>query len=110
MKEILITSSVMIGFLVVIRAAFRGKVSQRLIYGAWLLVALRLLVPVQVGSFDFSLLTRAEPVVQAVDQIAQTPVAGPSREVAGRNDIFAYAYQVNADMGVRPPEAQVRRE
>ena len=49
MKEILITSSALIVALLLLRALFGGKVRRKLIYGAWLLVAARLLIPVQIG-------------------------------------------------------------
>ena len=80
MKEILITSSVMILAVIALRFLFRGRVSRRLIYGAWLLVALRLLIPIQFGQLDFSVLTQAKPVTDAITQIGQQPISGPSRE------------------------------
>ena len=43
MKEVLITSSVMILAVMILRFLFRTKVNRRLVYGVWLLVALRLL-------------------------------------------------------------------
>ena len=49
MKEILITSSVMILAVMILRFLCRIKVNRRLVYGVWLLVALRLLVPIQFG-------------------------------------------------------------
>ena len=80
MKEILITSSVLILAVIVLRFLFRKRVSRRIVYGAWLLVALRLLIPVQFGQLDFSVLTQAEPVTEVITEIAQKPVSGPSRE------------------------------
>ena len=59
MKEILITSSVLIAVLLLLRLIFAKKVSRVLIYSAWGLVALRLLIPVQIGELDFSVLTLA---------------------------------------------------
>lgn len=107
MKEIILTSSVMILVLVGLRALFRDKVSRRLIYGMWLLVALRLLIPVQFGSFQFSILNRTEPVTEAITEIAQNPVAGPSREevyqevvkdhIASGRPIFIPEVQVQVD-------------
>lgn len=46
MKEIIITSSVLILCIMLIRVIFRGKISSRLQYALWLLVALRLMIPV----------------------------------------------------------------
>ena len=56
MKEILITSTVLILCVLLIRRVFRGKISSRLQYALWLLVALRLMIPVSaefdLGSFS----------------------------------------------------------
>lgn len=86
MKEILITSSVLIVVILVARLLFRGKVSQRLIYAAWLLVALRLLIPIQFGQSQYSITTLTERIennskpIQQVQEAMDEPVAGPSRE------------------------------
>lgn len=51
MKEILITTTVLILCILLIRRIFRGKISSRLQYALWILVALRLLIPVS-AQFD----------------------------------------------------------
>ena len=86
MKAVIITSSLLIAVVLLLRWLFRGKVSQRLIYGAWLLVALRLLIPIQFGQSLFSVATltqqvesRSEPI-QQFQQALKDPVSGPSRE------------------------------
>ena len=45
MKEIIITSSVLILCIMLIRVIFKGKISSRLQYALWLLVAIRLIIP-----------------------------------------------------------------
>ena len=50
MKEILLTSSVLILALLALRRLFRRTVSRRMQYALWLLVLVRLLVPVNVGT------------------------------------------------------------
>ena len=79
MKEVIITSSVLILAVMGLRLLFRGRVRHGLIYGAWMLVAVRLLIPVQFGNFDFSILSRTEPVTEVMGQIAETPVSGQSQ-------------------------------
>lgn len=85
MKEILITSSVLIGVVLLTRWLFRGKVSQKLIYAAWLLVALRLLVPIQFGQSAYSVTTLTEKIesqskpIQQAQEVMDQPIAGPSR-------------------------------
>ncbi len=57
MKEILITATVMILCVLLIRRVFRGKISSRLQYALWLLVAIRLIVPVS-AEFDMGPFSR----------------------------------------------------
>ena len=54
--ETLVSSSVLIVVLAALRAILRGKISPRLQYGLWLLAALRLLVPVSIGSSPASVM------------------------------------------------------
>ena len=105
MKEILITSSVMILAVMILRFLFRTKVNRRLVYGVWLLVALRLLVPIQFGQLDFSVLTQAKPVTDAITDIAQRPVSGPSREELYQD---ALRQEISQGTPVFIPEVQDR--
>lgn len=80
MKEILISSSLLILLVLLLRWLLRGKVRQKLLYAAWLLVALRLLVPVQFGQWSYSVTSLTQTVaeqsetIQQAEQILQTPV------------------------------------
>ena len=87
MKEILITSSVLIAVLLLLRVIFAKKVNRVLIYGAWGLVALRLLIPVQIGQLDFSILTSAKPVTEAITEVSNKQVAGVTEQDAYREII-----------------------
>ena len=85
MTQILISSSLLIAVILLARWLLRKRVSKRLIYGAWLLVALRLLIPIQFGHSQYSVAAmteqleqRSEPI-QQVQQSLQDPIAGPSR-------------------------------
>ena len=67
MKEIIITSSVLILCIMLIRIVFKGRISGRLQYALWLLVALRLIVPssaqihIAIGSIEeFRIMDLAE--------------------------------------------------
>lgn len=103
MQEILITSSVLILALLVLRLVFGKKVRRRLIYGAWALVALRLLVPVQIGQLDFSILTSAKPMTEAITEVSNKQVAGVTEQDAYREIIKNY---VEKDQTVFTPEVQ----
>ena len=68
MREILLTSSVLILAVLLLRQVFRDRISRRVQYALWALVLVRLLVPVSLPSADFSVLSAAEPVGQAVTE------------------------------------------
>lgn len=74
MIQILLTSSVLILVLVAMRKLLRGKISLRLQYALWLLVALHLLVPVQIGASDFSLSSLSQKPEQAVQSLMERPL------------------------------------
>jgi beta-lactamase regulating signal transducer with metallopeptidase domain len=54
--EIIMTSSFLILIILVVRTLFKGKISARMQYVLWLLVAIRLLIPVNIIESDFSIL------------------------------------------------------
>lgn len=62
MKEILLTSSVLILALLALRRLFRRTISRRMQYTLWALVLVRLLVPLNVGTLAHNVLSAAEPV------------------------------------------------
>lgn len=66
MREVVLTSSVLILALLLLRQAFREKISRRVQYALWGLVLVRLLVPVSLPALDWSLLTVAEPVGETI--------------------------------------------
>ncbi len=74
MKEILLTSSVLILALLALRQLFRRTVSRRMQYALWLLVLVRLLVPVNVGTLAHNVLSAAEPVQAVVEERLDIPV------------------------------------
>lgn len=66
MKEILLTSSVLILALLLLRLLFRKTISRQVQYALWGLVALRLLVPVSLPAMEHNVLTVAEPVTARI--------------------------------------------
>lgn len=54
--EVLVTSTVLIAGIFCLRKLTLGKISMRLRYGLWLLVAVRLLLPLSVGTSAFSVM------------------------------------------------------
>ena len=54
MTEWILSSSILILIVIALRTVFKGKISLRLQYAIWGLVLLRLLIPVSLGSTDYS--------------------------------------------------------
>ena len=82
MKEVLITSSVLILALLALRGIFRKTISRRVQYALWGLVALRLLLPVNLPAAQYSVLTAAEPVRGAITERMETPHTLRPRQTA----------------------------
>lgn len=55
MEGLLLSATVLLLLIFLLRVLPGRWVSRRLVYGLWLLAAARLLIPVQLGSADFSL-------------------------------------------------------
>ena len=116
MKEILITSSVLIAVVLLLRLILGKRVSKRLIYATWLLVALRLLIPFQFGELPFSItavseqLEQQSPVIQQVQEDFQQPLVGPGQEVIYDQLMQDYLFQ--NDTATLPPavETQLRQD
>ncbi|OUQ24757.1 hypothetical protein B5E80_06555 [Flavonifractor sp. An135] len=77
MKDILITSSVLIAALLILRFCFRSRIPRRFQYALWGLVLIRLLVPVELPALPFSVLNAGTEVQQAVSQTMARPVYLP---------------------------------
>ena len=82
MIQILISSSLLILVLVALRKLLRGKISLHLQYALWLIVAVRLLVPVQFGTASFSLSSISEKPEQAVQTLMQQPIGAAQTQQA----------------------------
>lgn len=78
MKEVLLTSGVLILVLAALRRLMRGRISLRLQYALWLLAAVRLLVPAPIGHSALSLLnwTEEKAVYEAASP-GENPVSVP---------------------------------
>ena len=89
MMQWIVSSSVLILVVIALRYVLRGKLSLRMQYALWLLVLVRLLVPVSFGASDLS-------VMNAVPERAPTVQQGTDRQdIAGeRNDAPANASTV----------------
>lgn len=68
MFEVLVTSSVMILGILCLRKLTMGKISMKVRYALWLLVAVRLLMPVSVGTSPFSVMNLLPDFLQASGQ------------------------------------------
>ncbi len=102
MKEILITSSVLILALLALRGLFRKTISRRAQYALWALVLLRLLVPLNLPAAEHSVLTAAEPVMRDLEN--QAVYLRPDRETitAPQGTEAPYPYEAGGAFAVGP--------
>lgn len=68
MVEVLVTSSVMILGILCLRKLTMGKISMKIRYALWLLVAVRLLLPVSVAASPFSVMNLLPDSLQGSGQ------------------------------------------
>jgi len=66
-KEILITSSVLIAAILLLRQLFQKTISRRVQYALWLLVLVRLLIPFNLPALEHNVLTVVEPVNESIE-------------------------------------------
>ena len=76
MIEWVVSSCILILAVIALRYLLRGKISLRLQYALWLLVLVRLLIPVSFGSTDISVMSVVEkaPAVQAVESVRDVDI------------------------------------
>ena len=98
MAEWIISSSVLILVVIVLRAALKGRISLRLQYGLWALVLLRLLVPISFGSSNLS--------VMNVVEHPKTNTAPVAVENANRETVELPAPKPNGNLAVTPQKTQ----
>ena len=79
MNEILITSSVLIVAILVLRFCFRNRISRRFQYALWVLVLVRLLIPVELPPLPFSVLNAGTETQQAITQTMEQSVPLPQK-------------------------------
>ena len=93
MSSILISSSVLILALAALRRLLRGRIRPRLRYALWLLVAMRLLVPIPLPQSDFSVLNVLPPDPAAAEVIPSREMTAPETNV--RDDFSAREGQIS---------------
>ncbi len=97
MTQILITSSVLILAILAVRRLFRSRLDPRLQYALWALVLVRLLIPVSLPAWDFSVLTASAPVER---QVVERVNAGPVYlQPVGRADLSHMAQKTELEPG-----------
>lgn len=104
MIETIVTTSVLIVALVILRKLWKGRISFRLQYALWLLVAVRLLVPLPVMESALSIMNFMLPVVEqaeefgarkigASDKVYEEPLVSgmpeaPTEQIVPKGNIF----------------------
>lgn len=109
MSNILLMSAVLVFLVVILRAMFGKRMSMRLRYALWLPVAIRLLLPIQIGQSAISVANlikpaqNAQPITAAYDVVTApmavqtaTPVAAPEQSFSPWQIIWFVGIAVTA--------------
>lgn len=105
MKSILITSGILILLIAALRPLLRGRLDPRAQYALWLVVALRLLVPVELATSAYSalaLLERVEAPAQVVETIGQATLPARSYDSARAQVVEQYRSQGVSEAQLTP--------
>ena len=108
MTEWIITSSLLIAIVLLVRRLFRGKLSLRLQYALWLVVLVRLLIPGTVAQTGLSVLNY---LPRTEVEVSQSTVTAPAPEDGGGSGQAQPAQPAQAAEPVQPvtpaePEGQ----
>ena len=99
MKDLLLTSSVLIAAVFLLRRLFSGRVCARLQYALWLLVAVRLLLPVSLAPSHMSILNLGETDAQPAPYASVAFRLEPQQSAA-------YSAQSGEIVNDRAPQSQ----
>lgn len=106
MSEWMITSSILILLIIGIRSCVKNKIALRARYALWLVVALRLLVPVSFSESSFSVLNfLGGEILPAVQEGIPGKAEGQGAAVMGqkRREIFSEEMRAEEEAGGRLP-------
>ena len=103
MTEILVSSTVLILALAALRLLLRGRISPRLQYALWLLVALRLLLPGTLMKSPVSVMNAVPDVSAAVQQLS----APADRRAPAKAEKAVLAQTAAAEPAVQQEKAQL---
>ena len=107
--EWIVTSSVLILIVLLLRTVLKGKISLRLQYALWGLVLIRLLLPVSIGQLRWSAASAAELLAPVEQTIDSSKLALPINEYYEFESMDAYDAFVEANkssnlLGYKNPE------
>lgn len=102
------TSSALILVVIMLRYLLRGRISLRLQYALWLIVLVRLLLPLEIGSSEFALSNAVEQVPAVREFTALQQFTSIEREENGT--VVGYTASGNAESPVHIADNKTDRE
>lgn len=100
MTNWIISSSILILVIICLRGLFKGKIRLRFQYALWLLVAVRLLIPVNIGSSAISIENITNKLT--LHKELETQVSSQTEKSANSYDYKDYTNAVKIYEGVKP--------
>lgn len=98
MAEIIVTSSILIVLLMILRQLCRNKISRRLQYALWLLAAVRLLTPVSLFGNPLNVMNMLSPVTEQMETWAGSTLVYQEK-VLSEYEEFSHTEALPEEMG-----------
>ena len=88
MTQWILTSSVLILLVLAVRGLFKERMKAKYTYALWLIVAVRLLCPVNFGEVSFNLLSLADKGQERLEERLEEHLAAQTEAEAAGNWLF----------------------
>lgn len=86
MCEVLVSATLLIGLILLLRYLTKGRISMRLRYALWIMAALRLILPISFGSSTLSVLNLVPVWASGTGQVTEAGNIPESGKPAGKTD------------------------
>lgn len=99
MIEMMVTSSVLILAILFLRKVTQGRISMRFRYALWLAAALRLMLPVSIGSSVLSVMNLVPQRLWGISAQSRAPEQGTERYLMEETDAAGHTAQAGSEDG-----------
>ena len=109
MYEVLVSATLLIGLIMLLRYLTRGRISMKLRYALWSMVALRLILPISFGNSTLSVLNLVPVRTSDTGQITEAGNIPEGRRPAGQSE-YNMENSVSQEKAAYTPQMMVKQK